>query len=176
MCTGPAAGQCSKMKMSLQATTEELMAEMEKLLISNVSRRCASEEIHKPRLSASATGRRAAADDLIERLSTFFVSRLPEDQADEVTTNALVHCVHHVPWARPVTTGLNCKAGFDLQDVCNTLSGLATDEDIVKHSNTTPQQFRRRRLFRRVDLHMTNSVSATCSELSQGTQSAEAIH
>jgi hypothetical protein len=43
---------------SLQATTEELMAEMEKKYINGVTQRQTSQEIRKLRLSAKATSRR----------------------------------------------------------------------------------------------------------------------
>jgi hypothetical protein len=103
MYTGPAARQYTKVKKrSPHATTEELMGEIEKIYINGVTQRQTSEEIRKLRLSANATRRRAAADDLIERLSTFAVSFPPEDQTDEAMTNTLVHCVQHVPWARPL--------------------------------------------------------------------------
>jgi hypothetical protein len=138
MYTGPAARQYTKVKKrSPQATTEELMAEMEKMYINGVTQRQASEEIRKLRLSATASSRRTAADDLIERLSIFSISCPPEDQTDEAMTNTLVHCVQHVPWARPLRQALIAKTVSDFEDACNTLSALATDEDIVNDTSDT---------------------------------------
>jgi hypothetical protein len=82
------------------------MAEMETVYINGVTQRQASEEIRKLRPSATASSGRAAAEDLIERLSTFSVSCPPEDQTDEAMTNTLVHCVQHVPWARQLRQAL----------------------------------------------------------------------
>jgi hypothetical protein len=136
--TGPAARQYTKVKTrSPQATTEELVAEMENMYINGVPQRQASEGIRKLRLSANATSRRAAAEDLIERLSTFSVSCPLEDQPDEAMTNTLVHCVQHVPWARPLRLALIAKTVSDFEDACNTLSALATDEDIVIDTSDT---------------------------------------
>jgi hypothetical protein len=118
-------------------TTEELMVEMEKMYFNGVTQRQASEEIRKLRLSANAWSLRAAADYLIERLSTFSVSCPPEDQTDEAMTNTLVHCVQHVPWARPLRQALIAKTFSDFEDACNTLSALATDEDNVNDTSDT---------------------------------------
>jgi hypothetical protein len=83
MYDSPAARQNTEVrKRSPQATAEQLMADMEKLYINGVTKRKASEEIRKPRLSSNATSCRTAADDLIERLSTFSVSCPPEDQTN----------------------------------------------------------------------------------------------
>jgi hypothetical protein len=138
MYTGPAARQYTKVKKrSPHATTEELMAEMEKMHINGVTQRQASEEIRKLRLSANATGRHAAADDLIERLYTFSVSCPPEYQTDEAMTNTLIHCVQHVPLARPLRQALIAKTVSNFEDACNPLSALETDEDIVKDTLDT---------------------------------------
>jgi hypothetical protein len=96
------------------------------MYVNGVTQWQASEEIRKLRLSATVSSR-AAADDLIERLSTFSVSCAPEDQTDEAMTNTLVHCVQHVPWARPLRQALIAKTVSDFEDACNTLSALATD-------------------------------------------------
>jgi hypothetical protein len=64
MHTGPAARQYTQVrKRSPQATTEEHMAELEKMYINGVTQRQASEEIRKLRLSATASSRRDAAED-----------------------------------------------------------------------------------------------------------------
>jgi hypothetical protein len=95
---GPAARQYTIVKRrSPKATTEELLADMERAYGNGVTQRQVSEEIRKLRLYANSSNRRVAADDLIERLSTFSVSCPPEDQTDEAMTNTLVHCVQHVP-------------------------------------------------------------------------------
>jgi hypothetical protein len=138
MYTGPTACQCIKVKeTSPQATTEELMAEMEMMYINIVPQRQALEEIRKLRLCANVSSRRAATDTLIERLSTFSVSCPLETQTDEAMTNTLVHCVHHVPWMRPLRLALIAKTDSDVEDACNTLSALATDEDIVNDTSGT---------------------------------------
>jgi hypothetical protein len=108
-----------------------------KMCINGVTQRQASEEIRKLRLSTTASSRRAAADELIEQLSTFSVSCPPEDQTDEAMTNTLVHCVQHVPWARPLRQALIAKTFSDFEDACNTLSALATDEDVVNNNSDT---------------------------------------
>jgi hypothetical protein len=137
MYTGPAALQYTKVKRSPHATTEKLMGEMKKMYINGVTQRQASDEVRKLRLSANATSRRAAADDLIERLSTFSVICPPEDQTDEAMTNTLVHFVQHVPWARPLRQALIAKTISNFEDACNTLSVLATDEGIVNDTSDT---------------------------------------
>jgi hypothetical protein len=137
MYTGPEARQYTKLKKrSPHATIEELMAPMKKMYINGVTQRQASEEIRKLLLSASATSRRAVADDIIEQLSTFSVNCPPEDQTDEAMTNTLVHCVQHVPSARPLRQAF-AKTVSNFEDVCNTLSALSTDEDIVKDTSDT---------------------------------------
>jgi hypothetical protein len=88
------------------------MAEM-KMYINGVTQRQASEIPNW--VPAIATNRRAAADNVIERLSLFSVSCQPADQAVEAMTNILVHCVQHMPRARPATTGLTCKDSFRLR-------------------------------------------------------------
>jgi hypothetical protein len=113
------------------------MAEMEKMYINGVTQRQASEEIRKLRLSATASRRRASADDLIERFSTFSFRCPPEDQKDEAMTNTLVHCVQHMPWARPLRQALIAKTVLDFEDACNALSALATDEGIVNDTSDT---------------------------------------
>jgi hypothetical protein len=110
---------------------------MEKMYINGVTQRQASEEIRKPRLSVNASILRAAADYLIKRFSTFSVSCPPEDQTDEAMTTTLVHCVQHVPWARPLRQAIIAKTVSDFEDACNTLSALATDEDIVNDISDT---------------------------------------
>jgi hypothetical protein len=103
MYMGPAARQYTKEKRrSPQATTEELMAEMEKIYVNGVTQRQASKEIRKLRLSATASRSRPAVDNLIERISTLYVSCPPGDQKDEAMTNTFVHFVQHVPWVRPL--------------------------------------------------------------------------
>jgi hypothetical protein len=138
MYTGPAVRQYTKVtKRSSQATTEELMAEMEKMYINGVTQGQDSEEIRKLRHSAYVTSRRAAADDLFERLSTFSVSFPREDETDEAMTNTLVHCVQHVPCARPLRQALIAKTVLDFEDAFITLSALATDEDIFSNTSDT---------------------------------------
>jgi hypothetical protein len=71
----------------------------------------------------------------MERLSTFSASCPPEDKTDEAMTNTLVHCVLHVPWARPLRQALIAKTDSDFEDACNTLSALAKDEDTVNDTS-----------------------------------------
>jgi hypothetical protein len=138
MYTVSAARQYTKVKKrSPQATTEELMAEMEKMYINGVTQRQTSEEIRKLRRSANATSRRAAADNLIERISTFSVSWLPKDQTDEAMTNIPGHFIQQVPWARPLRQALIAMTVLGLEDACNTLSALVTDEDIANETSDT---------------------------------------
>jgi hypothetical protein len=85
------------------------------MYINGVTQRQASEKIRKLRLSATASSRLAAVDDLIERLSTFSVSYPPEDETDEAMTNTLVHCVHQSALGPLATTGPNCKDSFGLR-------------------------------------------------------------
>jgi hypothetical protein len=113
------------------------MAEMEKMYISGIAQRQASEEIRNLRGSATASSRRAAADDLIERLSTFSVICPPEDQTHDAMTNTLVYCVQNLPWARLLRQALFAKTVSDFEDGCNTLSALATEEDIVNDTSYT---------------------------------------
>jgi hypothetical protein len=107
------------------------------MCINGVTQSEVSEEIRKLRLSANATSRRTAAEDLIERLSTFSFSCPPEDQTDEAMTNTLVHCVQHVPWARQLRQALIAKTVSNFEEACNTLSALATDEDTVNDTSDT---------------------------------------
>jgi hypothetical protein len=52
-------------------------------------------------------------------------------------TNTLVHCVQHVPWARPLRQALIAKTVSNFEDACNTLSALERDEDIVNDTSDT---------------------------------------
>jgi hypothetical protein len=138
MYTAPEAPQYTNAKKrSLQAITEELTAEMEKMYINGVTHRQASEEIRKGQLSANASSSSATAGDVNKRLYTFSVSCPPEDQTDEAMTNTFVHCRRHVPWAHPLRQALTAKTVSDFEDACNTLWSLATDEDIVKNTSDT---------------------------------------
>jgi hypothetical protein len=106
------------------------MADMEKMYINGAKQWQSCEEIRRLQPSAIASSRRAAADDLIERLSTISVRCPPEDQTDEAMTNTLVHCVQHVSWARPLRQALIAKTVSEFEGACDALSALATDEDI----------------------------------------------
>jgi hypothetical protein len=99
------------------------------------TQRQASEKIRMIRLPAIATNRRAAECNLIERLLTFSASCPPENQTDEVMTNTLVHCVQHMPWARPLRHALNSMTVSDFEDACKTLSPPATEEEIVNDTS-----------------------------------------
>jgi hypothetical protein len=112
------------------------MVEM-KMSNNSVTQRQASEKIRNLRLSANASSHRAAAGDLIRRLSTFSVSCPPEDQTDEAMTNTLVRCVQHVPWARPLRQALIARTVSDFEDACETLSAPATNEYIVNDTSDT---------------------------------------
>jgi hypothetical protein len=52
-------------------------------------------------------------------------------------TNTLVHCVQQAPWARPLRQALFAKTVSDFEDSCNSISALATDEDIVNDTSDT---------------------------------------
>jgi hypothetical protein len=52
-------------------------------------------------------------------------------------TNTLFHCVQHVPWKLPLRQALIAKTVSDFEDACNTLSALATDEDVVNDNSDT---------------------------------------
>jgi hypothetical protein len=51
--------------------------------------------------------------------------------------NSLVHGVQHVPWARPLRQALIAKTYSAFEDAYNTLSTLATDDDIVNDLSDT---------------------------------------
>jgi hypothetical protein len=99
---------------------------MENIYIDGDTQRQASTKIRKILLPAIATNRHAAVGNLIERLFTFSASCPPENQIDEVMTNTLVHCVQHMPWARPLRHALNSTTVSDFEDACSTLSAPAT--------------------------------------------------
>lgn len=113
------------------ATTENIMASMEKTYVNSVTQRQASTEIKKLRLNPQSTSMRAAVDNLVHRLNTFAVNCPASDRTDDAMINILTHCTQSVEWAKPLRQALISKNVVDFDDACDVLSALATDEDIT---------------------------------------------
>jgi hypothetical protein len=127
---GAAARRFTKLlKENRYADTATLMGKMESIYINYTTRRQASAELRKLRMSPNAGSHRAGIDDYVNRLQTYSLSCTEEDQSDSALINIFLASLEGIKWARHLRSALISKTVTSFTDLCNTASSLATDED-----------------------------------------------